>query len=173
MENSTRLPRSLQRLADGLKAGAGPTSQRSPLTRVGESPALLPIVVSRSRGSGLKRFLTTLGTMSALREGSTGERILTLSLDLDAAAFLSLIEPSEKRGAMAEISLDLSFPTEPLSGTSASTWSKRQTFGISVDHCDHCDQPIQPRQAYVAFTDPVADSLRLVHRACIAKVDYF
>lgn len=172
MNEDIRLPRHLKRWADGLRTGNGPTSRHSHLTPDGGQKALLPIVVSAARGSGLTRFLATLGTSSAWREVATGEPILMLSLDLDREDFLSLIGSSERNGNAGVISLDLSMPAAPQSGTAPSISPKRQTTGISVDHCDRCEKPIKPRDAYATFCDPERDSLRIVHLACIASVRY-
>lgn len=170
---SGRLPRPLKNWVDGLRTGSGPTSAPSHLTPVGGRPVLLPIVVSASRGHGLKRFLAVLGTSSAWREVATGEPILMLSLDLDREDFLSLIQSSAAGGGSGAITLDLSMPAAPQSGTAPSISPRRQTTGISVDECDHCRRPIAPKDAYVQFCDPIADSLRIVHRACVEKVVYF
>lgn len=167
------LPRALQRWLTTWLESRGDNSPHSPSTIVGARPDLIPIVVGVSRGSGLKRFLTALATFSALKEAATGELILTLSWESDREDLRSVLGLSGNGGGSEGIGLKLSIPAGELPAMSPSTSSNLQTTGISGVPCDHCGSPFQPRQGYVQIVDPERDAMRLVHRACIKRIDYF
>jgi len=111
LENSGKapliLPRSLENLAIGLKAGVGITSQRSLSHRAGGQPVLVPTVVCITLATGFMTFLTTLATLSALSEERSGDVILTQSFNLDRGALKSLLESSLKDGSSEEIKFEI------------------------------------------------------------------
>lgn len=162
----TRLPRPLQTLVAGLKAGSGTTSPRSHLMNVGGRPDLIPIVFSITPGGGLTRFLTTLGTLSALKEERSGERILMLSWGLEREDLRSLLQTSVDDGGAGEIAFDLSIPAEVPNGTSPSISPRPQTSGISGVPCDVCGQPIRSGDPYASWVIP-PDDMSLYHPHCL------
>lgn len=152
--SEVRLPSSLQRLAAGLRAGGGASSQRSLSMIDGERLDLIPIVFSLSPSGGLTRFLTVLGTLRALREESSGERILMLSWGLEREDLKSLLESSLNDGDSGEITFELSIPAEGPNGMSPSTSPKPQITGLSGVPCDRCGQEILLGDSYVTRCDP-------------------
>jgi len=115
------LPRSLQRLVDGLRAGHGTTSLPSLSMTGGARPDLVPIVVCITRGGGLTTFLTCLATLYALKEEGSGETILMHSYSLDAGALTSLLEASPRDGNSDEIRFEISMRAPGPDGTFQST----------------------------------------------------
>jgi hypothetical protein len=115
------LPASLKRLVNGLRAGRGTTSLLSPSTRGGARPDLVPIVVSLSHRDGFSHFLTTLASLSALKEEGTGETILTHSYNLDAGMLMSLVESCRSVGNSAEITFAISMRAPAPDGTFRNT----------------------------------------------------
>jgi len=112
-----KLPRALDNLVIGLRAGHGITSPRSPLTKDGVRPDLVPIVVTFSHETGLKSFLTCLATLSALKEVRSGDVILTFSFNLLRADLTSLLETSRKGGPSDEIPFEISMQAPGPDGT--------------------------------------------------------
>jgi len=115
------LPKSLQNLVNGLRAGHGITSQPSLLISGGARPDLVPIVVCITRGGGFTTFLTALATLYALKEEATGEVILMHSYSLDVGALTSLLEASPKDGHSDEIRFEISMRSPGPDGTFPST----------------------------------------------------
>lgn len=167
--SSVKLSRAQQQWLDGLKAGDGLTSPLSRMTTVGEKPVLLPIVVSLSPASGLRRFITTLATSYALREDDSGELMLMLSWGLEREALKSLVETFRRDGSSAEIGFELLMPVPESTAISASTSSKTPMSGISGVPCDYCKKPFKPQEAYVQFVVPEVNEMRLWHGRCAIK----
>ena len=116
-----RLPDSLRSLVNGLRRGVGITSQRSLSMIGGVRPDLVPIVVCLSRDAGFTTFLTSLATLSALREEGSGDVILMLSFNLGVGAFTSLLATSAKDGKKGVITFEISMPQPAPDGTYPST----------------------------------------------------
>ena len=116
-----KLPRSLERLVNGLRAGHGISSLPSLSTNAGARPDLVPIVVCITRGGGFTTFLTVLATFSALKEEVSGETILMHSYSLDVGALTSLLESSPKDGRSDEIRFEISMRAPGPDGTFQST----------------------------------------------------
>ena len=115
------LPPSLDALVNGLRAGHGISSPRSPLMKGGGMQVLRPIVVCLSHADGLTTFLTALATLSALKEETSGDVILTHSFSLDAGALTSLLETSRKGGGSDVIRFEISMQAPGPDGTFQNT----------------------------------------------------
>jgi len=161
--DTLRLSPAQQQWLDGLQAGNGLSSGLSRLTNVGVKPDLVPIVVSLSPGDGLARFLTVLATSSALKEESTGELMLMLSLGLEREALRSLLGSSPSDGDSDEIGFDLLMPVSDATATSLSTSPRTQTSGTSGVPCDKCKAPIN--RDYVQVVTP-PHGMSLYHVSC-------
>jgi len=165
--DTLRLSEAQTKWLDGLKDGDGLSSPLSRLTTVGVRPDLLPIVVSLSRGDGLKRFLTCLATSSALREDVTGELMLMLSWGLEPAALRSLLAESPKGGDSVEIAFEILMSVSGATGTLLSTSPRTPTSGTSVGPCDHCGDLIIRGEPYVQTVRP-PHTMRIYHYACLS-----
>jgi len=121
LSKSILLPPSLKALVDGLQAGHGISSARSPLTSDGGPRVLRPIVVCLTRKGGFTTFLTALATLSALKEERSGDVILTHSFSLDVGALTSLLETSRKGGNTDEITFEISMQSPGPDSTFQST----------------------------------------------------
>lgn len=160
-----KLPRVLGGYLSGLRAGSGTSSPPSRSMIDGATSVLKPIVLSLSAGTGLKRFLTCLATIYALKEERSGEHMVTLCWGLEREALKSLIETSPKDGNSDEIAFELSMQAADPDTISPNTWSKEQMFGISGGLCDHCGLNFHPEQSYTVICNPPSQ-LSLFHTSC-------
>jgi len=161
-----RLPEVLKRWQSSLRDGHGSNSAPLRSTNNGGTPVLKPVVLTISSGDGLKRFLTTLASISALREERSGEHMVTVSWAMEREALKSLIETSPKDGNSEEIRFELSMAAEGPATTSLNTWSKNQMLGLVGARCDLCEEPFQLHQSYTTICCPELQSLQLYHSAC-------
>ena len=162
-----QLPEVLKQWRRGLEAGSGSNSPHSHSMTVGEQAVLKPIVLSLSAGTGLKRFLTALATIYALKEEASGEHMVTLCWGMEREALRSLIETSVSDGDSEEIGFELSIAAEGPATTSPNTFSKHQMFGIQGAKCDACGEAFQKQHAYTTICSPELQSLALYHSACV------
>jgi len=160
-----RLPPVLEHYLFGLRNGSGTNSPPSRSTIDGATSVLKPIVLSLSRGTGLKRFLTALATIYALKEARSGEHMVTLSWGLERAALKSLIEAYPSDGDSDEIVFELSIQALAPDSISQNPWSREQMFGISGGLCDHCKEGFSPTQGYMTICYPPSQ-LKLYHSDC-------
>jgi len=160
-----RLPPVLEHYLSGLRNGSGTSSPPSRSTIDGATSVLKPIVLSLSRGTGLKHFLTSLATIYALKEERSGEHMVTLSWGLEREALKSLIEAYPKDGNSDEIVFEVSIQALGQDSISQNTWSREQTFGISGGVCDHCGLNFHPKQSYTTICNPPSH-LSLYHSSC-------
>lgn len=162
-----QLPEVLKQWRTSLEAGNGANLPPSHSMTVGEQGVLKPIVLSLYAGSGLKRFLTVLATIYALKEGRSGEHMVTLCWGLEREALKSLIETSRDDGDSDEIMFELSIAAEGPATTSPNTFSKHQMFGIQGAKCDFCGEAFQKHQSYTTICSPALQSLHLYHSECM------
>lgn len=162
-----RLPSVLKRWETSLRNGRGSISPRSPLMTGGAQAVLKPIVLTLSAGTGLKRFLTALATIYALKEEASGEHMAMLCWGMEREALRSLIETSQSDGNSDEITFELSIAAEGPATTSPNTWSRHQMSGIQGAICDLCEEPFRPHQPYTTICSPELQSLRLYHSDCV------
>jgi len=163
-----KLPSVLEQWRRTSMDGRGANSQHSPsMADGGTRQVLKPVVLSIFVGSGLRRFLTTLAGISALKEEATGEHMVTVSWGMELAVLKSLIEESENAGNSEEIRCELSIASEGPATTSPNIWSSSQMSGISGARCDFCAKAFQKDQSYTTICSPSLQSLHLYHSACV------
>jgi len=161
-----RLPPPLERWLRGSMASGGTTLPHSPTVVGGASPDRLPIVVSLTHRSGLKRFLIVLATSSALKEGDTGALILTHSWGLAREDVTALLDSYQIGGEQDEIGFAITMQAGMASDiTSRSTLSKTLISGPLGVPCDLCSKNILPEDEYFTLTVP-PHGLSIYHRTC-------